>query len=401
MFGSPETPMNQPPNPSVQGRGAADNPANRFERTHYAPDEDPQPFFDDDNDPAEGEEAVRSQSKIENQKSKITHYLPDHSRTVIASNNSPDIPFARSINPYRGCSHGCIYCYARPTHEYLGMSAGLDFETKILVKHNAPELLRAELAAKSWQTQMIAFSGVTDCYQPIERKLQITRRCLEVLLDFRNPVGITTKNHLVTRDLDLLAQLAAFDCVQVFISLTTLDQHLTQIMEPRTSVPRDRLRTIRELSAAGIPVGVLVAPVIPALTDHEMPAILAAAKEAGAISAACVPLRLPFAVKDLFADWLDRHLPDRKAKILNRLRDLRGGRLNDPNLGSRMEGQGVWAEHIARTFHLHATRLGLNKEECRLSTGHFRRPGEAGAGAEQMALFPEDGFKARPGKRVC
>jgi DNA repair photolyase len=376
------------PNPSIPGRGAADNPANRFERAHYAFDEDAQPFSDDDNQLKAGEK-IDSKPKIENLKSKIslTQYLPDHSRTIIASNNSPDVPFARSINPYRGCSHGCIYCYARPTHEYLGMSAGLDFESKILVKHNAPELLRSELAAKGWQPQMIALSGVTDCYQPIERELRITRRCLEVLLEFRNPVGIVTKNRLVVRDLDLLAPLAAFDCVQVFLSLTTLDPHLTQILEPRTSVPRDRLRAVRELSAAGIPVGVLLAPIIPALNDHEIPALLKAAKEAGARSAALVPLRLPYVVKDLFADWLERHLPDRKEKILNRLRDLRGGTLNDPKLCTRMHGQGSWAEHIGQTFRLHAARLELNRDESHLSISHFRRPPSVPAQPQQLELF--------------
>ena len=364
-------------NPSIRGRGAADNPANRFERAHYAPDEDPQPILETD------AEAILEHR---NANVPLPQYLPDHSRTIIASNDSPDVPFARSINPYRGCSHGCIYCYARPTHEYLGMSAGLDFESRILVKHQAPELLRAELAAKSWQPQMIALSGVTDCYQPIERQFRLTRRCLEVLLGFRNPVGIVTKNRLVVRDLDLFKQLAAFDCVQVFISLTTLDPHLTQILEPRTSVPRDRLRAIRELSAGGIPVGVLLAPIIPALTDHEIPALLKAAQEAGARSAVGVPLRLPCVVKDLFADWLDRHLPDRKEKVLHRIRDLHGGALNDPRLVHRMRGQGEWARQIGQVFHLHAARRGLDKDECRLSTAHFRVP-SAPARDEQLPLF--------------
>jgi DNA repair photolyase len=376
------------PSPSIPGRGAVSNPGNRFERARYAPDEDPQLIFDDDEQSEPGRES-NQESKIENPKSKIplTQYLPDHSHTIIAANNSPDVPFARSINPYRGCSHGCIYCYARPTHEYLGMSAGLDFESKILVKHEAPELLRSELTAKSWQPQKIALSGVTDCYQPIERQFGLTRRCLEVLLEFRNPVGIVTKNRLVVRDLDLLVQMAAFDCVQAFVSLTTLDPHLTQVLEPRTSVPRDRLRAVRELSAAGIPVGVLLAPIIPALNDHEIPALLQAAKEAGARSAAYVPLRLPYVVKDLFADWLERHLPERKEKVLNRIRDLRGGALNDSKQCSRMHGRGVWAEHIGQMFHLHAARLGFDNDEYRLSAAHFRRPPSAPARNEQMRLF--------------
>jgi DNA repair photolyase len=378
-----------------QGRGTPLNPPNRFEHAHYASDPDPQPLQDDEETPDHVlvEESTARQSPSPEPRSarqkaaiRLTQYLPDHSRTIIASNNSPDVPFDRSINPYRGCAHGCIYCYARPSHEYLGMSAGLDFESQILVKHDAPRLLFRELCAKSWKPQMIALSGVTDCYQPVERKLEITRQCLEVLLEFRNPVGIVTKNRLVTRDIDILARLASFHCAEVCLSLTTLDPRLTQIMEPRTSVPRDRLRSVRELHEAGIPVGVMIAPIIPALTDHEIPAILAAARDAGAEFAGFAPLRLPYAVKDLFVDWLERHLPERKNKILNRIRDLRGGppdtgRLNDPNLCSRMEGQGVWAEQIAQTFHLHAGRLGFNNHESSLSTADFRRPGE------QLGLF--------------
>jgi len=368
-------------NPTIKGRGAADNPKNRFEKTHLAPDPDPQPPSLDEVEaihlPVLGAAGVPSAEAPASASGTV--YLPDRTRSIIATNSSPDIPFAASINPYRGCSHGCIYCFARPTHEYLGMSAGLDFETKILVKYDAPELLRAALASPKWRPQLIAMSGVTDCYQPIERKLRLTRRCLEVLLDFRNPVGIVTKNHLVTRDIDLLKALAAFDCVSVTVSLTTLNAELTRILEPRTSVPRDRLKAVKELSAAGVPVNVLMAPVIPAITDHEMPAVLEAAKEAGAKTAGFVPLRLPFGVKDLFGDWLDRHFPDRKNKVLNRIRDIRGqprgdGKLNDPNFHTRMRGEGVWAEHFAQVFQLHAERLGLNERGYASSTAHFRRP---------------------------
>ncbi len=370
----------------MKGRGAGFNPGNRFEKAHLAPDPDPQPPAPDDDSvhlPVLGNPAsATSPQPFPDPISPPTTYLPDHSRSVIATNSSPDIPFSASINPYRGCSHGCIYCYARPTHEYLGFSAGLDFESKILVKHDAPELLRAALASPKWQPQVIAMSGVTDCYQPAEAKFKITRGCLEVLLEFRNPVGIITKNHLVTRDLDILRQLAALDCVQVSVSITTLRPELTRILEPRTSVPRDRLRAIRELADAGIPVNVMVAPVIPALTDHEMPAILEAARDAGARSAGFTLLRLPFAVKDLFTDWLDRHFPDRKNKVLNRIRDLRGqpkgaaGKLNDPNFHSRMRGQGAWADQMSQIFKLHTTRLGLNQRTFTLSTAHFRRPAE-------------------------
>jgi DNA repair photolyase len=374
-----------PHNPSLKGRGASANPGNRFERAHYAPDPDPQ-------SPAPDEPSPNQNSKINIQKSlPLTQYLPDASKSIIASNTSPDVPFTHSINPYRGCSHGCIYCFARPTHEYLGLSAGLDFETKILVKHDATDLLRRELSAKKWQPQVIALSGVTDCYQPAEREFRLTRRCLEVLLDFRNPVGIVTKNHLITRDLDLLTQLAVFNCVQVFVSVTTLDPHLTQIMEPRTSVPRDRLRTIRELAAAGIPVGVMVAPVIPALTDHEMPGILEAARDAGAVSAGFVPLRLPFGLKDLFETWLRQYFPDRAPKILNRTRELhsgtRDGALYNPNPFDRMRGTGPWSNHLAQTFKLHTARLGLNERRYTTTTEHFRVPPPPPKAGDQLGLF--------------
>ena len=365
------------PNPNLKGRGTAANPQNRFERSAYAPDPDPQlPAHDDSKGPGPAAERIP-----------LTQYIPDRTRSIIATNNSPDIPFVASINPYRGCSHGCIYCYARPTHEYLGMSAGLDFETRILVKHDAAALLRAELSFRKWVPQVIAISGVTDCYQPAEREFRITRQCLEVLLDFRNPAGIITKNHLVTRDIDIFRQLAEFDCIQVYISITTLDPSLTRIMEPRTSVPRERLRAVRELVAAGIPAGVMVAPVIPALTDHELPKILEAAREAGATTAGFVPLRLPFVVKDLFSEWLERHFPDRRNKVLNRIRALRGGRLNDPNTGTRMHGEGIWADQIAQTFKLHVKRLGFNEKVHHRSASHFRVPAREPAEGDQLPLF--------------
>src|SRR5690242_3952957 len=251
-------------------RGAAENPPNRFEKIHLEPDEDWNPEVDEDGGHLSG---LRRQ------------FFKDHSQTVIARNDSPDVGFQASLNPYRGCEHGCIYCYARPTHEFLGFSAGLDFESKIMVKEDAPDLLRKELSSPKWQPQVIFMSGVTDCYQPVERKLKLTRRCLEVLAEFRNPVFIVTKNHLVTRDIDLLVELAKHHAVGVFLSITTLDSELRKVMEPRTSPPAARLAALRELSGAGIPVGVNVAPIIPGLTDHEVPAILKAAAEAGATSA--------------------------------------------------------------------------------------------------------------------
>jgi DNA repair photolyase len=337
---------------TIPARGAGGNPSNRFEKIHLERDEDWDP-----------EEDV----------SPRTIFLKDHSSTIIAYNDSPDIGFEASVNPYRGCEHGCIYCYARPTHEYLGFSSGLDFETKIMVKERAPELLREELSLPKWKPQTIAISGVTDCYQPVERKLKLTRRCLEVLAEFRNPVGIVTKNNLVARDIDVLKQLAEFDCVAVFISVTTLDTDLRKVMEPRTSPPASRLATIEALSRAGVPVGVLVAPVIPGLTDHEMPKILEAAVNAGAKYGGYVPLRLPYAVAPLFEQWLGQHFPDRKEKVLNRIRSIRDGKLNDPNFGSRMRGNGIFAEQIERMFDVACRKAGMPQEHLKLSTAHFRR----------------------------
>jgi DNA repair photolyase len=297
----------------------------------------------------------------------------DHTRTILVRNDSPDVTFRWSLNPYRGCAHGCIYCYARPTHEYLDLSAGLDFETQLFVKREAAQLLRRELARASWQPEVIGLSGVTDCYQPLERELQLTRQCLEVLAEFRNPVQIVTKSRLITRDIDLLVELAAHQAVAVAISLTTLDAALARRMEPRASAPHARLATIRQLASAGIPVGAMIAPVIPGLTEHELPALLASAREAGAAFASYTLLRLPFGVKELFADWLDRNYPQRKQRVLRRIRQVRGGRLNDARFGFRMKGQGLWAELIQQTFTLHHRRLGFSSSPV-LSTAAFRRP---------------------------
>ncbi len=358
----------------IQGRGTPENPTNRFESRGYGADPDPQ-------EPARDELT----GEVEERSHPLTQLIADRTQSILASNDSPDVPFSFSINPYRGCEHGCIYCFARPTHEYLGMSAGLDFETKILVKHDAPGLLRKELSGKKWVPQVVACSGVTDCYQPIERKLEITRRCLEVFLDFRNPVALITKNHLITRDIDLLVELNRFRCVRAFVSVTTLDAEVARVMEPRTSSPRRRLEAIGELSRAGIPVGVMVAPVVPAITDHEMPLILKAAAEAGARSAGFVTLRLPYAIKDLFTVWLEEHFPERKEKVLNRIRELRGGKLNDPNFSSRMRGEGVWAEQFGQVFRKTVERLGMvERGEYGLSTEHFRVP--VGRGG-QLGLF--------------
>jgi DNA repair photolyase len=306
-----------------------------------------------------------------------TVYLRDGSRSIIARNDSPDIGFDVSINPYRGCSHGCSYCFARPTHEYLGLSAGLDFESKILAKEDAPGLLRRELSSPHWEPKVLSMSGVTDPYQPVEKKLRITRGCLEVLAEFRNPVAVVTKNHLVTRDLDLLSELARHEAAAVAVSLTTLDDDLRRVMEPRTSRPVRRLAAVEKLAAAGIPVGVMTAPVIPGLNDHELPDLLTAAAGSGASFAAYVPVRLPGVARPIFEDWLERHFPDRKEKVLNHIRSMRGGRLNDPEFGSRMRGEGVFAEHIAQLFDVSCRRAGIERGRFpRLSTAAFRSPGE-------------------------
>jgi DNA repair photolyase len=337
-------------NPSPKGRGASSNPPNRFEPLLLEPDHEYDPSED---------------------RPLATQFFRDTTSSIINYNDSPDVGFSASINPYRGCEHGCIYCYARPTHEFLGFSAGLDFESRIMVKQDAPALLRKELSARKWQPQPIAISGVTDCYQPIEKKLKLTRGCLEVLAEFRNPAGLITKNHLVTRDIDLLQDLARFQAVVVFISVTTLDSQLTPKLEPRASLPQHRLAAIEALSQAGIPVGVMVAPVIPGLTDHEMPAILAAAARAGAQSAGYVTLRLPYGVAPLFEQWLARHFPERQEKILNRIRSLRGGKLNDANFGSRMSGEGIFAEQIEKMFEVGCRKAGLSRNRTDLSTAAF------------------------------
>ena len=341
--------------PTLHGRGVTPNPCNRFERITLERDpgtvaEDPAPR---------------------------TEFFRDSSRSIIARNSSPDVGFDASINPYRGCEHGCAYCYARPTHEYLGLSAGLDFESKIFIKQDAPELLRNELSSPRWRPQLLALSGITDPYQPIERTARITRGCLDVLTEFRNPVMMITKNFLVTRDLDLLAELASHRAAKVAVSVTTLDPVLQRAMEPRTSSPKRRLDAIERLAQAGVPVAVFLAPLIPGLNDHEISSILTAAAERGATEASCVPLRLPYGVKDLFVDWLDRHVPERKDKIVNRILAMRGGRLNDPRLGSRMKGQGPMAKQVIQFFAVARKKARLDGPPAELSTAAFRRPGDA------------------------
>jgi DNA repair photolyase len=351
--------MSGPMTPAPRGRGARKNPPNRFDTTHHelelAEVEEDEEYLDGLNRPP-------------------TEYLPDKSRTIIAENDSPDVGFEVSLNPYRGCEHGCIYCYARPTHEYLGFSAGLDFETKIMVKHDAPELLRKALSSPAWKPRVLGLSGVTDAYQPKERQLGLTRRCLAVLAEYRQAVTIITKNRLVTRDLDLLRELAQHNAAGVFVSITSLDDVLIGRLEPRTSRPRGRLNAIATLAAAGIPTGVMVAPIIPGLTEHEIPSILKAAAQAGARSAGYTLVRLPLGVAGLFDDWLGQHFPDRKDKVLERIRATRGGRLNDSRFGVRMSGEGTAALMISQIFRGACRRAGLNLHPWPVTAAAFRRP---------------------------
>lgn len=341
--------MNDP----IRGRGAADNPDNRFVALRYEPYPDAPPE----------EREFR------------TEVFRDVSKSILSRNDSPDVPFEWSVNPYRGCEHGCIYCYARPTHEYFGLSAGLDFETKVFVKENAPELLRTELMHDRWQPAAIVFSGVTDCYQPIERGFRLTRRCLEVLSEFGNPAGIITKNSLIERDVDLLADLAARDLASVAISVTTLDESLAASMEPRAATPRRRLETIARLAAARVPVHVMTSPAIPGLNDHELPAILRAAADAGASSANYTLLRLPHAVDPLFDEWLARAHPGHREKVLRRIEDARGGKRYDPDFKTRMRGAGRIAEELREMFEFARERAGLAAHPKPLALDRFRRPG--------------------------
>jgi DNA repair photolyase len=349
----------------IRGRGASWSPANRFEKLHV-----------DLNDA----DVVDVDPGAEERPRRETQYFRDGTKSVITRNTSPDVGFETSLNPYRGCEHGCIYCYARPTHEYLGFSAGLDFESKIMVKTNAPELLRAELESPRWQPQTLVMSGVTDPYQPIERKLRITRGCLEVLTKFRNPVAIITKNRVVTRDIDILSDLAEFNAVAVNISVTSLDSNLQRVLEPRTSSPQARLDAVRQLRKAGIPTGVMVAPIIPGLTDHEVPKIIDACAKAGAQFAAYTIVRLPWAVAPLFEHWLEEHFPDRKEKVLGRIRDMRGNRLNNSTWHTRMTGEGIFAGQIASMFAVSCRRNRMCARP-KLSCASFRRS------TTQLGLF--------------
>ena len=313
-----------------------------------------------------------------------TEVMKDSSRTIITRNNSPDISFSQSINPYKGCEHGCIYCFARPTHAYLGLSPGADFESRLFAKPNAAELLARELSAPGYVPKIIAMGTNTDPYQPTEKRMRITRSILEVLRDFRHPVGIVTKSALIQRDLDILAPMAEQGLAKVAVSVTTLDRRLARVMEPRASPPPRRLDTIHALSAAGVPASVMFAPVIPALNDEEMESVLSAARDAGAISAGYVLLRLPLEIKDLFREWLEANVPDRARHVMSLVRQMRGGKDYDSTWHTRMRGTGPYAELIAKRFRMAVKRFGLDGESQPLVLNKFKRPPQLG---EQLALL--------------
>ncbi len=342
----------------LKGRGTLSNPPDRFARTRT--------------------EAVDDGWFIEEAPDRIaTTVQPDRARSIINTNDSPDIPFEQSVNPYRGCEHGCVWCFARPSHAYLGLSPGLDFETKLFFKQDAAQLLTAELSRPGYVCKPITLGANTDPYQPVERQLRVTRGVLEVLERTSHPVSIITKSTLILRDLELLAGMARHGLVQANVSITSLDLELKRCMEPRAASPRARLEVVRQLSSAGIPVSVLVAPVIPVLTDHELERILEAAVRAGAGSAGYVVLRLPHEVKDLFREWLATHYPLRARRVMSIVQSLRGGRDNDPRFGLRMRGTGPFAGILELRFRKACERLGLSRASASpLHTGLFRRPGE-------------------------
>jgi len=348
-----------------RGRGARANPAVRYAQQSTS-------FVDD---------GWNSLAEIERLKTEVFTETP---KTIITRNTSPDISFDRSINPYRGCEHGCVYCYARPSHAYMGLSPGLDFESKLFIKPNAAALLREELTATTYVPATLALGANTDPYQPIERDYRITRSVIEVLQEFRHPFGIVTKSANVLRDLDVLKEMAELGLVKVAISVTTLDGKLARAMEPRASTPMKRLSALEILAKAGIPTVVMMGPIIPGLNDSEIENILKAARNAGAREAGYTMLRLPLEVKDLFKDWLEKEYPDRAAKVMSLVKSVRGGAENDPNFGTRMSGQGPYAWTIGRRFQLGCQRLGLNTSRLILRTDLFQRPPQKG---EQMRLI--------------
>lgn len=340
--------------------GSNINPDNRFNSIHRA---DEFEHLD-----------VEDQAALDDEPRVPIQYISDSSQSIVSENDSPDIPFRFSLNPYRGCIHGCSYCYARPTHEYLGFSAGLDFETKIVVKEQAADLFREFLRRKNWQPEPIAFSGVTDCYQPAERHFELTRACVEIALQCRQPIGIITKNALVLRDLDLLSEMAKQRLVHVAISVTTLDPKLAREMEPRTSIPAARIRAISELTQAGVPVRMMVAPIIVGLNDSEIPAILQAGREAGAIAAGYQLLRLPWTVLPVFEEWLHRTQPLKAEAVLSKIKSIRDGKMNDATFGRRMSGQGVFADQVKSIFQVFQRKLGFTDELPERDCSKFEPP---------------------------
>jgi DNA repair photolyase len=357
------------PDKARKGRGAVANPDGRFEPQTRVRIDDGWGTLDE-----ETEEPPPIQTTVS----------IDATRTIIARNQSPDIPFSQSINPYRGCEHGCIYCYARPTHAYFGLSTGLDFETKLFAKPDAAKLLAAELRKAGYKPSAIALGTNTDPYQPIEREMKITRSVLETLAAFEHPFSIVTKSALVMRDIDVIAPMAAKRMARVFISVTTLDRDLARKLEPRAATPPRRLEAIKALAEAGVPVGIMTAPIIPALTDWEIERLLEAGREAGAQSAGYTVMRLPFEIKDLFAQWLEAHAPGKAKHVLSLVRQVRDGRLNDPNFGTRMRGTGTYAELIAKRHRLACERLGFNRNDWSLDLTRFRPPPAPG---DQLKLL--------------
>jgi DNA repair photolyase len=343
----------------IRGRGAQENPKNRFAQLYVA-----EPDYDTINYYVEEEQLQRNVETV---------FLEDNSKSVISTNESEDLGFNYSFNPYKGCEHGCVYCYARPSHEYLGFSAGTDFETKIMIKPDAPALLEKSFKKKSYKPDYIVFSGNTDCYQPIERKLQLTRKSLEVCLKYRNPAAIITKNALVLRDIDFLQEMAKLNLVSVTFSITSLDKELIRKMEPRTSSPGKKLAALKALSEAGIHCGINIAPVIPGLNDEEIPEILKAAAENGAVYAGRLVLRLPYAVKDIFLQWLYKEFPFKAKKVEHKIREMRKGKLNSSKCGERFTGEGEYISNIHNLFELSCSRFNLNKMRFDLNTDLFRR----------------------------
>ena len=375
MRAKPELRTLDPTDPALRhGRGAGANPSGRFEPFERVA-KDRNWDFGDGWDHSDNEDAAPRVA---------TTVRADNPRTIIARNTSPDVPFDRSINPYRGCEHGCVYCFARPTHEFLGLSAGLDFETKLVAKTDAPALLARELAKPRYKCAPLAMGTNTDPYQPIERDWKITRGILEVLDATNHPVAFVTKSNLIVRDLDILGPMAARNLAAANLSITTLDRHLARTMEPRAATPARRLDAVRALADAGVPTGVMVAPVIPGLNDSEIEAILEAAAKAGATSAAIIMLRLPHGVKDLFADWLTEHFPDRRNRVLGLIRDVRNGAESSPKFFERQSSRGPVAAMVQQRFGAACRRFGLNRSDVKLDTSQFVPSDLSG----QLGLFP-------------